>query len=141
MCVHFKGEIIQSVLITSSLHPHAADPPQHGVRSDFTEPGEAEMVTCVCSCVCSCVLTPVLGPLQSVMQELQSEEDDEDSEDNDDDMDSDADRPAHAHLTHHQRRSVAAASCVDEVLQSSVYTWRGAASVWRSAAGVFSRTQ
>lgn len=120
------------MLITSSLHPHAAVPPQHGVRSDFTEPSEAEVVTWLP--VCSCLLTPVLGPLQSVMQELQSDEDNEDSEDNDDDMDSDADRPAHAHLTHHQRRSVAAGSCVDEVLQSSVYTWRGAAVMWRSAA-------
>lgn len=51
------------------------------------------------------------------MQDLQSDEDDEDSEDNDDDMDSDAERPAHTHLTHHQRRL--AASCVDEFLQNS----------------------
>ncbi|XP_069034010.1 protein AF-9 isoform X2 [Embiotoca jacksoni] len=45
----------------------------------------------------------VLGPLQSVMQDLHSDDDDsEDDEDND--MDSDSERPAHTHLTHHQRR-------------------------------------
>ncbi|XP_042368476.1 protein AF-9 isoform X1 [Plectropomus leopardus] len=47
----------------------------------------------------------VLGPLQSVMQDLHSDDNDEDSEDDDDnDMDSDVERPAHTHLTHHQRR-------------------------------------
>ncbi|XP_073330610.1 protein AF-9 [Pagrus major] len=47
----------------------------------------------------------VLGPLQSVMQDLHSDDNDEDSEDDDDnDMDSDMERPAHTHLTHHQRR-------------------------------------
>ncbi|XP_061815269.1 protein AF-9 isoform X1 [Nerophis lumbriciformis] len=47
----------------------------------------------------------VLGPLQSVMQDLHSDDDDNDSEDDDDlDLDSDAERPAHTHLTHHQRR-------------------------------------
>lgn len=49
----------------------------------------------------------VLGPLQSVMQDLHSDDNDEDSEDDDDnDMDSDVERPAHTHLTHHQRRLV-----------------------------------
>ncbi|XP_045921808.1 protein AF-9 isoform X4 [Micropterus dolomieu] len=48
----------------------------------------------------------VLGPLQSVMQDLHSDDNDEDSEDDDEDndMDSDMERPAHTHLTHHQRR-------------------------------------
>ncbi|KAF1380320.1 hypothetical protein PFLUV_G00162430 [Perca fluviatilis] len=47
----------------------------------------------------------VLGPLQSVMQDLHSDDNDEDSDDdNDHDMDSDGERPAHTHLTHHQRR-------------------------------------
>ncbi|XP_056298142.1 protein AF-9 isoform X2 [Pseudoliparis swirei] len=47
----------------------------------------------------------VLGPLQSVMQDLHSDDNDDDSEDGGDhDMDSDAERPAHTHLTHHQRR-------------------------------------
>ncbi|XP_070849956.1 protein AF-9 isoform X2 [Chaetodon trifascialis] len=47
----------------------------------------------------------VLGPLQSVMQDLHSDDNDDDSEDDDDnDMDSDLERPAHTHLTHHQRR-------------------------------------
>ncbi|XP_074480174.1 protein AF-9 isoform X4 [Sebastes fasciatus] len=47
----------------------------------------------------------VLGPLQSVMQDLHSDDNDDDSEDDDDnDMDSDVERPAHTHLTHHQRR-------------------------------------
>ncbi|XP_028285461.1 protein AF-9 isoform X2 [Parambassis ranga] len=47
----------------------------------------------------------VLGPLQSVMQDLHSDDNDGDSEDEDDnDMDSDVERPAHTHLTHHQRR-------------------------------------
>lgn len=50
----------------------------------------------------------VLGPLQSVMQDLHSDDNDEDSEDDDEDndMDSDMERPAHTHLTHHQRRLV-----------------------------------
>lgn len=52
-------------------------------------------------------LYTVLGPLQSVMQDLHSDDNDEDSEDDDDnDMDSDMERPAHTHLTHHQRRLV-----------------------------------
>ncbi|TNN41838.1 Protein AF-9 [Liparis tanakae] len=39
------------------------------------------------------------------MQDLQSDDNDDDSEDDGDhDMDSDAERPAHTHLTHHQRR-------------------------------------
>nr|XP_020450650.1 protein AF-9 isoform X4 [Monopterus albus] len=47
----------------------------------------------------------VLGPLQSVMQDLHSDDNDDDSEDDDDnDMESDVERPAHTHLTHHQRR-------------------------------------
>ncbi|XP_034412477.1 protein AF-9 isoform X2 [Cyclopterus lumpus] len=47
----------------------------------------------------------VLGPLQSVMQDLHSDDNEDDSEDADDhDMDSDVERPAHMHLTHHQRR-------------------------------------
>ncbi|XP_054456963.1 protein AF-9 isoform X1 [Anoplopoma fimbria] len=47
----------------------------------------------------------VLGPLQSVMQDLHSDDNDDDSEEDDDnDMDSDMERPAHMHLTHHQRR-------------------------------------
>uniref|UniRef100_A0A3Q3KIL6 YEATS domain-containing protein n=1 Tax=Monopterus albus TaxID=43700 RepID=A0A3Q3KIL6_MONAL len=46
-----------------------------------------------------------LGPLQSVMQDLHSDDNDDDSEDDDDnDMESDVERPAHTHLTHHQRR-------------------------------------
>lgn len=41
------------------------------------------------------------------MQDLHSDDNDDDSEDGGDhDMDSDAERPAHTHLTHHQRRSV-----------------------------------
>uniref|UniRef100_A0A8C9XKR9 MLLT3 super elongation complex subunit n=1 Tax=Sander lucioperca TaxID=283035 RepID=A0A8C9XKR9_SANLU len=49
----------------------------------------------------------LLGPLQSVMQDLHSDDNDEDSDnDNDHDMDSDGERPAHTHLTHHQRRLV-----------------------------------
>ncbi|XP_029932541.1 protein AF-9 isoform X2 [Myripristis murdjan] len=47
----------------------------------------------------------VLGPLQSIIQDLHSDDNDEDSEDDEDnDMDSDVERPAHTHLTHHQRR-------------------------------------
>ncbi|XP_077400029.1 protein AF-9 isoform X2 [Vanacampus margaritifer] len=47
----------------------------------------------------------VLGPLQSVMQDLHSDDHDDNSEEDDDlDLDSDGERPAHMHLTHHQRR-------------------------------------
>ncbi|XP_037336631.2 protein AF-9 isoform X7 [Pungitius pungitius] len=47
----------------------------------------------------------LLGPLQSVLQDLHSDDNDDDSEEEDDnDIDSDAERPAHALLTHHQRR-------------------------------------
>lgn len=54
-----------------------------------------------------CHYHTVLGPLQSVMQDLHSDDNDEDSDDDDDnDMDSDVERPAHTHLTHHQRRLV-----------------------------------
>lgn len=54
-----------------------------------------------------CHADTVLGPLQSVMQDLHSDDNDDDSEDDDDnDMDSDMERPAHTHLTHHQRRLV-----------------------------------
>ena len=61
----------------------------------------------------------MLGPLQSVMQDLHSEDNDDDSEDDDDnDGDSDAERPAHTHLTHHQRRLVTADQGVGGPLQS-----------------------
>uniref|UniRef100_A0A8C3B3C5 MLLT3 super elongation complex subunit n=1 Tax=Cyclopterus lumpus TaxID=8103 RepID=A0A8C3B3C5_CYCLU len=54
-----------------------------------------------------CPAHTVLGPLQSVMQDLHSDDNEDDSEDADDhDMDSDVERPAHMHLTHHQRRLV-----------------------------------
>ncbi|KAM9826798.1 protein AF-9 [Neosynchiropus ocellatus] len=47
----------------------------------------------------------VLGPLQSVMRDLHSDDNEDDSEEDEDhDMDSDSERPAHTHLTHHQRR-------------------------------------
>jgi len=68
---------------------------------------------------CHCMWHPVLGPLQSVMQDLHSEDNDDDSEDDDDnDGDSDAERPAHTHLTHHQRRLVTADQGVGGPLQS-----------------------
>ncbi|KAM8898857.1 protein AF-9 isoform 2-T2 [Spinachia spinachia] len=45
----------------------------------------------------------VLGPLQSVLQDLHSDDNDSEDDDNND-IDSDGERPAHALVTHHQRR-------------------------------------
>ncbi|XP_029310316.1 protein AF-9 isoform X2 [Cottoperca gobio] len=86
------------------VDPNESDMEDQSTKSDSEQPSPASSSS-------SSGFAPthhkrqVLGPLQSVMQDLHSDDNDEDSEDDDDnDMDSDMERPAHTHLTHHQRR-------------------------------------
>lgn len=85
------------------VDPNDSDMEEHFNKSDSEQPSPASSSS-------SSGFTPthqkrqVLGPLQSVMQDLNSDENEDDSEDEEEDVDSEADRPAHTHLTHHQRR-------------------------------------